>query len=270
MKALFFMTLILGLCACSHHQSKKNSWADFKTPYGIVPEAIGSSSAGCLAGAQILKEKSDSYIMMRPSRMRGWGHPLLLLFLQELALKTNKELGSLLLIGDLAQARGGSLPGNHVSHQSGLDVDLWFQLPDSLPLDFSREEFAAHSMVKESDLWGSKQEQLLRLIAQDQRVERIFVNPELKKRLCHKYKGAKWLNPIRPWWGHDDHFHVRLQCPATDKQCLKGSAIPTGDGCGKELAWWFTNEAKLPIITAKSTTPVDRTPFVCEQLRANL
>jgi len=51
---------------------------------------------------------------------------------------------------------------------------------------------------------------------------------------------------IRPWWGHNYHFHVRLYCPADDPQCRPQAAPPAGDGCGKELDWWFTEEALHP------------------------
>ncbi len=267
MKALLFIFMTLILCSCSLFQTKKKNWADFKTPFVGTPAALGSSSAGCLAGAQALSEKTESYILMRPSRERVWGHPVLLSFLQDMALKTNCDLASLLLIGDMAQPRGGRLPGSHLSHQSGLDVDLWYELPESLDATFSREEFSARSLVKEANLWSDKHENFLRLIAEDARVERVFVNPELKKKLCQKFKGAKWLRPLRPWWGHDDHLHVRLQCPANDSLCEKGPILPEGDGCGKELAWWFSEEAKLPSTSTATTEFVDRTPAICEPLR---
>ena len=31
-------------------------------------------------------------------------------------------------VGDMAQPRGGPLPFGHASHQTGLDVDIWFTL----------------------------------------------------------------------------------------------------------------------------------------------
>lgn len=211
MKISFWILLSFILSSCSLFQPKKKNWADFKTPYAGQAAALGSSSAGCLAGAQTLSEKTESYILMRPSRERVWGHPVLLSFLQDLALKTNRDLASLLLIGDMAQPRGGRLPGSHLSHQNGLDVDLWYELPESLDAAFSREEFSARSLVKEPNLWTDKHENFLRLIAEDNRIERVFINPEIKKRLCQKFNGANWLKPLRPWWGHDDHLHVRLK-----------------------------------------------------------
>src|SRR5581483_1042400 len=52
-----------------------------------------------------------------------------------------------------------------------------------------------------------------------------------------------WLRKVRPWWGHDDHFHVRLACPADSPECAPQAALPPGDGCDA-LAWWFDTKAQ--------------------------
>ncbi|MEM6944334.1 MAG: penicillin-insensitive murein endopeptidase, partial [Pseudomonadota bacterium] len=44
---------------------------------------------------------------------------------------------------------------------------------------------------------------------------------------------------VRPWWGHDSHFHVRLSCPAGALGCTEQAPPPEGDGCGRELSSWF-------------------------------
>ena len=43
----------------------------------------------------------------------------------------------------------------------------------------------------------------------------------------------EWLRKVRPWWGHHDHFHVRLPCPADSPLCEAQAALPQGDGCGE-------------------------------------
>jgi penicillin-insensitive murein endopeptidase len=41
-----------------------------------------------------------------------------------------------------------------------------------------------------------------------------------RKALCRETTGdRKWLGKVRPWWGHDYHFHVRLLCPADSAEC---------------------------------------------------
>ena len=55
---------------------------------------------------------------------------------------------------------------------------------------------------------------VVRLAAQDPRVERIFVNAAIKKAICRDAGGDRsWLAKVRPMYGHDYHFHVRLACP---------------------------------------------------------
>src|SRR5262245_60014387 len=69
----------------------------------------------------------------------NWGHPTLIQFLEKFAPLAAKATGwKGILVGDLAQPRGGPSPSDHSSHQTGLDVDIWFMpMPDR---ELSREE----------------------------------------------------------------------------------------------------------------------------------
>jgi penicillin-insensitive murein DD-endopeptidase len=112
--------------------------------------------------------------------------------------------------------------------------------------------------------WSQRQVELLRLASAFNAVARIFVNPVIKKTLCQQFPGASWLQKLRPWWGHDDHFHVRLHCPAGETACQDQDSPPTGDGCGADLAWWFSEEARKP------RPPIDipkvPLPAACEEI----
>ncbi|MEK7690047.1 MAG: penicillin-insensitive murein endopeptidase, partial [Bdellovibrionota bacterium] len=59
---------------------------------------------------------------------------------------------------------------------------------------------------------------------------------------------AGWLRKIRPWCGHDYHFHVRIRCPSSGSpECTESAEIPastTESGCDETLAWWFSEEAR--------------------------
>jgi penicillin-insensitive murein endopeptidase len=73
------------------------------------------------------------------------------------------------------------------------------------------------------------------------------VAPGIKASLCAiSWRDRSFLNKIRPWYGHDDHFHVRLDCPAGATLCEDQNPAPPGEGCGDELAWWFTDEPYKP------------------------
>ena len=64
--------------------------------------------------------------------------------------------------------------------------------------------------------------------ARDPRVNRIFVTAPVKLQMCADAgRGdARWLRKIRPWWGHHDHFHVRLNCPTGAPGCVDPDPVP--------------------------------------------
>ena len=37
-----------------------------------------------------------------------------------------------------------------------------------------------------------------------------------------------WLRTVRPWWGHHDHLHVRLKCPADSTGCESQPPLAAG------------------------------------------
>src|SRR5262245_4181427 len=63
-------------------------------------------------------------------------------------------------------------------------------------------------------VWTYGRTALVLAAAQDPAVARIFVNPAIKKAMCREAEADRsWLSKVRPWWGHDEHFHVRIACP---------------------------------------------------------
>ena len=245
---------LLVLAAAAGPASGGNPWASFASPGSGKAEAIGQASAGCVDGAQELPLDGTGYRVMRPSRNRRFGHPELVEFVQTLGRQiTEKGIGTL-LVGDLSQPRGGPMSSMHRSHQSGLDVDLWFWLPQGISnrvlTSNEREKWSAPSMLAADGVklhprqWTTNQQELLHLAAQHPDVDRVFVNPAIKRELCHSQAGSPWLHKVRPWWGHDDHLHVRLRCPPADTRCVPQEPIPSSNGCDASLNWWFTAEAK--------------------------
>jgi penicillin-insensitive murein DD-endopeptidase len=225
------------------------------TPAAGLPQAIGSYDRGCLSGAIALPADGPNWQVMRPSRNRAWGHPVLIGFLERLAQKLPGEAGwPGLLVGDIAQPRGGPMLTGHGSHQIGLDVDIWLTpMPNWRLSPAERDGILAKDVVAgngrdvDSTAWTPQHRRLLESVAREPLVERIFVNPAIKRALCREGGPERaWMTKIRPWWGHNYHFHVRLSCPSGNPQCLKQAPPPPGDGCGKELDWWFTEEALHP------------------------
>jgi penicillin-insensitive murein endopeptidase len=248
------------------------TWGDVLEPAPGTPHAIGSYAAGCVQGAISLPAEGRGYQVMRPQRRRYFGHPLLVRYVQELGAAVEQQGLGRLLIGDLAQPRGGPMPFGHRSHQNGLDADIWFWLPgDGVMLSATEREavgapsmLSAGSRVLDAQQWSQRQAEVLKLAIGFDMVARVFVNPAIKMALCEQFPGASWLQKLRPWWGHDDHFHVRLRCPAGQPGCQDQDPLPAGDGCGAELAWWFSEDARQP------RPPIDSAkiplPAACETI----
>ncbi|MGD8863807.1 MAG: penicillin-insensitive murein endopeptidase [Myxococcales bacterium] len=231
-----------------------NPWGEVLEPAPGEPEAIGGYSGGCIRGAATLPLDGPGYQVMHPSRRRHYGHPHLVDFIRKLARGYHEAGHGVLLIGDLAQPRGGKAHGGHASHQTGLDVDIWYWHPPRalegpLPTE-ARENLRSHSILdgKKGEIrkrWKQPVATALELSARDPRVQRIFVHPIIKRELCQRTEGQErgWLRALRPWWGHDDHFHVRLRCPEGSPECEPQHPVGEGDGC-QELSWWFDAEAQ--------------------------
>jgi penicillin-insensitive murein endopeptidase len=115
---------------------------------------------------------------------------------------------------------------------------------------------AAGTRTVDPARFGAAQVNLLRTAARSPEVARIFVHPGIKAALCRQAAGdRRWLAKIRPWWGHDSHFHVRLACPAGETACREQDPPPAGDGCGAELAWWLSDEPWIPKTRPPPTPP---------------
>jgi penicillin-insensitive murein DD-endopeptidase len=225
------------------------------TPAAGPAEAIGAYERGCLEGAVPLPADGPNWQVVRPSRDRAWGHPALIRFIENLAPKLPAEAGwPGLLIGDIAQPRGGPMLTGHGSHQIGLDADIWLTpMPSRRLTPAERDEMSATDVVAadgdnvDPAVWTPAYRRLYEAVAREPQVARIFVNPAIKRELCREAGTDRaWLTKIRPWWGHDYHFHLRLVCPPGQAECRDQAPPPAGDGCGKQLAWWFTPEARHP------------------------
>jgi penicillin-insensitive murein endopeptidase len=253
MKFLLFISL-LTLTSTAMTAPFVNSWGQVAYPTAGLSQSIGSYTAGCVTGAIALPINGKGYQVMRLSRKRNFGHPELINFIEQLAqISETNGLGTL-LVGDLGQPRGGPTLTGHRSHQSGLDVDMWYLLS---PIAASRtltpaerEKWGAPSVILANTdainhaQWTVTNERVLEEAARRPEVERIFVHAGVKRQLCQSPGRHDWLHKIRPWYGHDDHFHVRLKCPPNNRSCQGQEPIPAGDGCGADLAWWFSAEAK--------------------------
>ena len=183
-----------------------NPWAHQVTPSNGSAEAIGGYAAGCLQGAVAVPEYGTGYQILRPKQKRYYGHPIMRQYVLDLARQARKMGLPDILVGDMAMAKGGPFSSGHRSHQSGLDTDFWFRFATKKLSATERNNLQSQNMVdfrlnKVNKNFGSSQMTLLKLAAQDPRVERIFVNPPIKQAMCVSTLAAPtmlgWVNCAR-------------------------------------------------------------------------
>jgi penicillin-insensitive murein endopeptidase len=156
----------------------------------------------------------------------------------------------------------------HASHQVGLDADIWLTpMPNRQLSRNEREETSAVMMVRTDRLdidphaWTPSHLAVIRAAALEPTVQRIFVNAAIKKALCREAKGDRyWLHKVRPMYGHDYHFHIRIKCPPGAGECDSQPDPNEGEGCSTgDLAYWFSDAVlhpKPPKVPPKPKPPM--------------
>ncbi len=245
-------------------------------PAAMPTHVIGFYAKGCIAGAEALPITGNTWQVMRLSRNRNWAHPDMVKLLERLSVKAHKDAGwHGILVGDMSQPRGGPMFTGHASHQVGLDADVWLTpMPNHLLSREEREEMSAVMMVRPDRLDVDPQVftpghlAVIRDAAQEPTVERIFVNAAIKKALCREAKGDRsWLSKIRPMYGHDYHFHIRIRCPPGSADCKSQPEPAAGEGCSAgDLAFWFKDSIIHP--KPPKEPPKPRPPMTLAQLPA--
>lgn len=274
MKPLYSILVGGALVLSGAAASAANLWEGVKAPSSQPSASIGQYTNGCLSGAEQMPVRGEGFQLMRTGRDRHYGNPALIGFLKDFSTRVAQQGLGQLQIGDMSMARGGPFSYGHRSHQLGLDADIWYSQDEralTRPLTpWERDNIAAqpladakaHRLIEAN--WDQRTPRILRLASEDPRVERIFVHPTIKRALCTSAGSDNaWLRKIRPWWGHNYHFHVRLACPAGDKNCVPQQPVLNAP-CGDDLDWWFSDEfyAQLrgtappkPQVTPKPTPP---------------
>jgi penicillin-insensitive murein endopeptidase len=250
-----------------------------ETAAALAPRALGWYSKGCLSGGVHLADTGPDWQTMRLSRNRAWGHPKMIKLLKRLATESKQDGWSGLLVGDISQPRGGPMLTGHASHQVGLDADVWLTpMPNRVLTRKEREEIQATTMLDKTSLavdpkvFTPAHVAIIKRAASYPQVERVFVNPAIKKALCQAAgKDRAWLGKVRPIWGHNYHFHIRIGCP--NGGCQTQPAVSGDDGCGKEVTDWLkTIEASLkkpqPKPGEKIIPDSERRQITMEQLPA--
>ena len=261
---IFCISTLFSL-AFAHDASEKvfakKIFGNFISPTKLPSESVGKYNKGCLNGGVELPINGETWQHINSKRGRNWGHPRLIDFTKDLSLKVADFGWMGLYIGDLGNPRGGPTPYGHAAHQVG--VDIKFKKPATLNLSledshndrrYGKASFKELNVVSKNKKnvnsnWTREHMNILKVAAQDDRVNKIFVNPAIKVWMCENAGSddRSWLMKIRPERGHSEHFHVRLKCPEGSPDCINTplwNKYKNEDGCDKQLAWWVTDRLK--------------------------
>jgi penicillin-insensitive murein DD-endopeptidase len=247
--AVLAFALAPGASAAERANSRAQDRAKSVRPRAPAPESrpksIGSPSDGRLENGVELTQ-SGVLKLKRPGGPR-WGLGELVGLLERGARRVEKRFpGSVLLVGDLSRRRGGDV-GGHRSHESGRDADVGFYFVDARGKQAETRRFRAVD-------WRGRAVDAPALRFDDARnwalveawitdsgprVEHIFVAKPIRARLlAYARKQGAYLPVLhrasivlkQPSRGlpHDDHFHLRIACPRSQRGvCLAEPPPPS-------------------------------------------
>lgn len=209
----------------------------------VVPaSSVGAPNEGKLVGGVKL-DTSGGAVRVVPAYKRGdtrWGLPALVHMIERAAKKVaKKHPGAVLGVGDISHKNGGDI-FLHRSHESGRDADIAFYVVDQKGKDLQPDTFVTfQGSIESSSMPGArfdvaKNWALVQAMLEDPvaRVSHIFVADPLRRMLLAYAKrrvlpalynraAAVMMQPSNAL-PHDNHFHVRISCPASmRKSCVE-------------------------------------------------
>jgi len=204
---------------------------------GAAPEPLhiigGPAIGGCIAGAVRLPAEGPGFQTIHLSHSSFWGAPQTIAGIETLAREASAAGLRTLYVEDISLPRGGPMPGGHVAHQIGLDADIGLDMRPRPPLSAADQETVElPSLVRadqrgvEPSRWSPAVVTLLRLAAGLPGIDRVLVNPAIKRQLCSDVTGDRsWLRLIRPWYGHAAHMHLSRPPATVAMRLCNGGSI---------------------------------------------
>ena len=223
--AAMLMSLLWGFAASAQE------WGQVTTPAPGPPQSIGFYTAGCLQGAPGPAARRAGLRSDPRQPQPYWGQPVTIDFVKRFSEQVRAAGQAPLYIGDIGQPRGGPAPSGHASHQTGLDVDIWFERqPGARRAPADRENPRPRSLVHPAGggiVDTASPPATWRCCAgRDLAQCRSHFPTSRSSAACQPVTGNRaWLNKIVVWVGHDERFHVRMHCP-------RGTRVP---GAGRLL-----------------------------------
>jgi penicillin-insensitive murein endopeptidase len=206
--------------------------------------SIGSPTAGRLIGGTRLLE--SEYLRIEPADTPGdvrWGLEPLVSMLDRAGRAVRRQFpAAVLSVGHLSRAGGGDVE-QHRSHESGRDADVGFFVRSATGKQLLSPHFVPFRSDGTAPTWpgayfdDAKNWALVSAIVGDPeaRVTHLFVAAPLRARLLSyaehagapqetRMRAAELMQQPRGTLPHDDHFHVRIGCPAHMTGCVENPA----------------------------------------------
>ena len=207
--------------------------------------SIGSPTAGRLLGGSHLNE--TEYLRIEPADAPGdvrWGLEPLVSMLDRAGRTLRHQFpGAVMSVGHLSRAGGGDLD-QHRSHESGRDADVGFFVRSAADRQLLAPHFVAFRADGTAPTWpgayfdDAKNWSLVATFVRDEEahVSHIFVAAPLRARLLTyaehagapqevRMRAAELMQQPRGALPHDDHFHVRIACPAHMSGCVENPTV---------------------------------------------
>lgn len=219
--------------------------------------SVGLANRGTLQAAVPLPDRGTGFVRARPGEDTRWGTPQLVSALKRAAASVAERFpgGEPVRIGDLSSRFGGRHP-RHGSHRTGRDADVIFYLQDMRGepvrgrgwvrfdrFGLAREASAPAGWQASGSLFRldvARNWHFVRTLLRDEEadVQWIFCSNGVKSHLLEHaarhepdpdvlVRASYVLHEPSRGAPHDDHFHVRIACPAGDQSrgCRDGEPI---------------------------------------------
>jgi penicillin-insensitive murein endopeptidase len=207
----------------------------------VLGRSIGSPTEGHLLGGARLEE--SPYLRIAPvygnDEVR-WGLEALVSLIDHAARNVRKQFpDAVLSVGHLSR-RGGGEVDRHASHESGRDADVGFYVKSYASKPIYADHFVAFRPDGTAPSWpgahfdDARNWALVSSLVTDARarITYIFVAAPLRARLLAyaertgaspaiRQRAAELMEQPRGSLPHDDHFHVRIACPAGMEGCIE-------------------------------------------------
>lgn len=144
-------------------------------------------------------------------------------------------------IGDVSKEKGGKL-FRHKSHQMGVDADIAFYFKNKTFQGYLASAVAVNKL--HPDWMYEQQWTMFKKIQETGFIDRIFIHPLMKKKLCEhaiklgelkkddtKSLAAQTLRRLVPEKDHHDHYHLRVKCSSAQVRCRQMAEPRQGSGC---------------------------------------